>query len=110
LARNGAGSEPVPALPLPAMPEKQVMYLNDGVHQPLCNKLKRLGITCIFVAAKVSPRLIHRHSIGRGEGRGLDMVPSTTRSASLFRGDGGSSSHRPRFESTGDFCGALVWG
>ena len=30
------------------------MYLNDGEHQPLCNKLKRLGITCIFVAAKVT--------------------------------------------------------
>ena len=37
------------------VPGEQVMYLNDGAHvQPLCNKLKRLGITCIFVAAKVS--------------------------------------------------------
>lgn len=44
----------MPALPLAALPEKQVMYLNDGEHQLLCNKLKRLGITCIFVAAKVT--------------------------------------------------------
>lgn len=46
----------MPALPLGPLPDKQVMYLNDGAHQPLCNKLKRLGITCIFVAAKVSSR------------------------------------------------------
>ena len=52
LARNGAGSEPVPALPLGALPCDRALYL-DGSHQPLCNKLKRLGITCVFVAAKV---------------------------------------------------------
>jgi hypothetical protein len=52
LARNGAGSEPVPALPLGALPCDRALYL-DGQHQPLCNKLKRLGITCVFVAAKV---------------------------------------------------------
>ena len=44
----------MPALPLGPLPEKQVMYLNSGEQQPLCNKLKRLGITCIFVAAKVT--------------------------------------------------------
>lgn len=52
MARNGAGSEPVPALPLGALPCDRALYL-DGQHQPLCNKLKRLGITCVFVAAKV---------------------------------------------------------
>ena len=52
LARNGAGSEPVPALPLGALPRGRALYL-DGPHQPLCNKLKRLGVTCVFVAAKV---------------------------------------------------------
>jgi hypothetical protein len=52
LARNGAGSEPVPALVLGALPSTQAVYLEE-THQPLCNKLKRLGITCVFVAAKV---------------------------------------------------------
>ena len=52
LARNGAGSEPRPPLPLGALPCDRALYL-DGSHQPLCNKLKRLGITCVFVAAKV---------------------------------------------------------
>ena len=52
LARNGAGSEPVPALPLGALPRGRALYL-DNPHQPLCNKLKRLGVTCVFVAAKV---------------------------------------------------------
>ena len=55
LARNGAGSEPVPAIPLQPLQANHVLYLNDDArHQPLCNKLKRLGITCVFVAAKVS--------------------------------------------------------
>jgi hypothetical protein len=31
-----------------------VLYLNRGAYQPLCNKLKRLGITCVFVAAKLT--------------------------------------------------------
>ena len=53
LARNGAGSEPVPALKLGDLPKDSVMYINNGPFQPLCNKLKRLGIACIFVAAKV---------------------------------------------------------
>lgn len=52
LARNGAGSEPVPALVLGALPSTQAVYLEE-TFQPLCNKLKRLGITCVFVAAKV---------------------------------------------------------
>ena len=52
LARNGAGSEPVPAHPLGALPADRALYL-EFEHQPLCNKLKRLGITCVFVAAKV---------------------------------------------------------
>ena len=55
LARNGAGSEPVPAIPLQPLQANHVLYLNnEELYQPLCNKLKRLGITCIFVAAKVS--------------------------------------------------------
>jgi len=54
LARNGAGSEPVPALPLGPLESGHVLYLNRGAYQPLCNKLKRLGITCVFVAAKLT--------------------------------------------------------
>jgi len=55
LARNGAGSEPVPAIPLQPLQANHVLYLNnEELYQPLCNKLKRLGITCIFVAAKVT--------------------------------------------------------
>ena len=53
LARNGAGSEPVPALPLGDLPPQNALYINEAHTQPLCNKLKRLGITCVFVAAKV---------------------------------------------------------
>jgi hypothetical protein len=54
--RNGAGSEPVPAVPLLPLESDRVMYLSrhGAWFQPLCNKLKRLGITCIFVAAKVT--------------------------------------------------------
>lgn len=56
LMRNGAGSEPVPAEPLLPLESDRVMYLSGhgAWFQPLCNKLKRLGITCIFVAAKVT--------------------------------------------------------
>lgn len=56
LMRNGAGSEPVPAVPLLPLEADRVMYLSrhGAWFQPLCNKLKRLGITCIFVAAKVT--------------------------------------------------------
>ena len=43
------------AIPLQPLQANHVLYLNDDArHQPLCNKLKRLGITCVFVAAKVS--------------------------------------------------------
>ena len=52
LARNGAGSEPVPALP-PRRASVRPRAVPGRSHQPLCNKLKRLGITCVFVAAKV---------------------------------------------------------
>ena len=54
LQRSGAsGSEPVEARPLRALGGDRVLHSVDMQH-PLCNKLKRLGITCIFVAAKVT--------------------------------------------------------
>jgi len=53
LQRHGSGSEPVPCAPLKELNGKRVLYSMD-VLNPLCNKLKRLGITCVFVAAKVT--------------------------------------------------------
>jgi len=53
LQRHGNGSEPVEAKPLRALDGDRVLHAMDVQH-PLCNKLKRLGITCIFVAAKVT--------------------------------------------------------
>ncbi|OUS45128.1 cyclin-like protein, partial [Ostreococcus tauri] len=53
LMRHGSGSEPVEAKPLRALDAGRVLHAMDSQH-PLCNKLKRLGITCIFVAAKVT--------------------------------------------------------
>ena len=54
LQRSGAsGSEPLEAKPLRALGGDRVLHSVDMQH-PLCNKLKRLGITCIFVAAKVT--------------------------------------------------------
>ena len=46
----------MPALKLGELPKDSVMYINNGPFQPLCNKLKRLAITCVFVAAKVRER------------------------------------------------------
>ena len=53
LQRHGSGSEPVEAKPLRALDGDRVLHAMDAQH-PLCNKLKRLGITCVFVAAKVT--------------------------------------------------------
>ena len=53
LQRHGSGSEPVEAKPLRALDGGRVLHAMDAQH-PLCNKLKRLGITCVFVAAKVT--------------------------------------------------------
>jgi hypothetical protein len=53
LQRHGSGSEPVVARQLEEIAADRVLYHTDLLH-PLCNKLKRLGITCIFVAAKVT--------------------------------------------------------
>ena len=53
LQRHGSGSEPVPCAPLKPLEGKRTLYSVYALH-PLCNKLKRLGITCVFVAAKVT--------------------------------------------------------
>lgn len=53
LQRHGSGSMPVEAPKLRELTGERVLYTMETLH-PLCNKLKRLGITCIFVAAKVT--------------------------------------------------------
>ena len=48
------GFEPVPALPLGPLESGHVLIPEPRGVPALCNKLERLGITCVFVAAKLT--------------------------------------------------------